>query len=140
MASWSGTPLQLMLGLLFLLCPITTTAIIHQPSRASNMTEFHEALTFRNGDECGSQDTYPIHIAMTLDVNYLLGTIAAAFSLLQHSTCPENLTFHFLQTHFKPQLFSSIKSTFPYLNFTIYHFDSNRVRGKISKSIGQALD
>ncbi|XP_057249681.1 probable galacturonosyltransferase-like 4, partial [Beta vulgaris subsp. vulgaris] len=36
--------------------------------------------------------------------------------------------------------YTSIASTFPYLNFRIYRFDSNRVRGKISKSIRQALD
>lgn len=77
---------------------------------------------------------------MTLDANYLRGTMAAVFSMLQHSTCPENLKFHFLSAHTAPKLFSSIKSTFPYLNFKTYAFDSNRVRGKISRSIRQALD
>lgn len=149
MALWSSTSLQLMLGLLFLLLlhPITTTtgirvntALIHRPSRTPYMPEFREAPAFRNGDECGSQDAHRLHIAMTLDFNYLRGTMAAVFSMLQHSTCPENLSFHFLLAHFEPQLFLSIKSTFPYLNFKIYRFDSNRVRGKISKSIRQALD
>ncbi|KAG4946190.1 hypothetical protein JHK87_042197 [Glycine soja] len=67
--------------------------------------------------------------------------MAAVLSMLQHSTCLENLAFHFLSTHDDaPELFSSIKSTFPYLKMKIYWFDSNRVHGKISKSIRQALD
>ncbi|KAJ0035112.1 hypothetical protein Pint_24971 [Pistacia integerrima] len=93
MALWSSTPLQLMLGLLFLLLlllhPITTTtgihvntAVIHRPSRTSYMPEFREAPAFRNGDECGSQDAHRIHIAMTLDVNYLRGFAGRYRSLL----------------------------------------------------------
>jgi lipopolysaccharide biosynthesis glycosyltransferase len=66
--------------------------------------------------------------------------MAAMLSILQHSTCPENVEFHFLWSRHEPNVFSSIKSTFPYLNFNVYSFDSNRVRGKISKSIRQALD
>ncbi|KAG4949048.1 hypothetical protein JHK82_042242 [Glycine max] len=67
--------------------------------------------------------------------------MAAVLSMLQHSTCLENLAFHFLSTHDDAlELFSSIKSTFPYLKMKIYRFDSNRVHGKISKSIRQALD
>ncbi|XP_057964752.1 probable galacturonosyltransferase-like 4 [Malania oleifera] len=77
---------------------------------------------------------------MTLDANYLRGTMAAVLSILQHSTCPENVVFHFLWARFNPEVFSSINSTFPYLNFRVYRFDSARVRGKISKSIRQALD
>lgn len=66
--------------------------------------------------------------------------MAAVLSILQHSNCPENVEFHFLWARFQPEIFASIKSTFPYLNFKVYRFDSNRVRGKISKSIRQALD
>lgn len=77
---------------------------------------------------------------MTLDINYLRGTMAAVLSMLQHSTCPENLSYHFLSVHSEPELSSAIKSTFPYLNFKIYRFDSRRVQGKISRSIRQALD
>ncbi|KAH9765435.1 hypothetical protein KPL70_001869 [Citrus sinensis] len=80
------------------------------------------------------------HIALTLDANYLRGTIAAIFLILQHSTCPQSLSFHFLLARFEPELISSIKSTFPYLNFKIYGFDSKRVHGKISRSIRQGLD
>jgi lipopolysaccharide biosynthesis glycosyltransferase len=66
--------------------------------------------------------------------------MADVLSILQHSTCPENVEFHFLWSRHEPDVFSSIKSTFPYLNFNVYRFDSNMVRGKISKSIRQALD
>ncbi|KAG2295131.1 hypothetical protein Bca52824_041800 [Brassica carinata] len=112
--------------------------ILHKPS-APTLPVFREAPAFRNGDQCLEADQ--IHIAMTLDTNYLRGTMAAVFSLLQHSTCPENLSFHFLSlAHFENDLFSSIKSTFPYLNFKIYQFDPNLVRSKISKSIREALD
>ncbi|XP_052171086.1 LOW QUALITY PROTEIN: probable galacturonosyltransferase-like 4 [Diospyros lotus] len=101
------------------------------------MSPFREAPAFRNGDAC---DADPIHIAMTLDANYLRGTMAAVLSILQHSTCPENVRFHFLWSRFDAEIYSSIRSTFPYLNFKVYRFDANRVRGKISKSIRQALD
>ncbi|CAI0560112.1 unnamed protein product [Linum tenue] len=77
---------------------------------------------------------------MTLDINYLRGTMAAVLSMLQHSTCPENLSFHFLSAHSEPELSASINQTFPYLTFRIYNFNPNWVRGKISRSIRQALD
>lgn len=66
--------------------------------------------------------------------------MAAVLSILQHSTCPQNIEFHFLYSNFEPDVYSSINSTFPYLNLKVYKFDSNRVRGKISKSVRQALD
>ncbi|CAB4262863.1 unnamed protein product [Prunus armeniaca] len=146
MASWStSTPLPILLGLLsiLLLHPLTTTfgirlGIIHRSS--PDLPIFREAPSFKNGEQCGSENADGIHVAMTLDANYIRGTMAAVFSLLQHSTCPENLYFHFLSAHIAPEFFSSMKSTFPYLNFKTYAFDSNRVRGKISKSIRQALD
>ncbi|KAB2599508.1 galacturonosyltransferase-like 4 [Pyrus ussuriensis x Pyrus communis] len=139
------TPLPILLGLLSILLfhPITTTSgirlgILRRPS--PHLPVFREAPAFRNGEQCGSENTDAIHVAMTLDANYIRGTMAAVFSLLQHSTCPENLYFHFLSARIAPEFFSSIKSTFPYLNFKTYAFDSSRVRWKISKSIRQALD
>ncbi|KAL9435820.1 hypothetical protein AB3S75_021979 [Citrus x aurantiifolia] len=112
---------------------------IRRPSSSSSsrVSFFHEAPAFRNGDSCNTQT---IHITMTLDANYLRGTMAAVLSILQHSTCPQNIEFHFLYSNFEPDVYSSINSTFPYLNLKVYTFDSNRVRGKISKSIRQALD
>ncbi|KAL6214751.1 hypothetical protein ACLB2K_014183 [Fragaria x ananassa] len=105
------------------------------PDVANN---FREAPAFRNGDSCSDEER--IHIAMTLDSNYLRGTMAAVLSILQHSTCPEKVEFHFLSARFEPDVLSNIKATFPYLKFNVYRFDSNKVRGKISKSIRQALD
>ncbi|KAH0992388.1 hypothetical protein GBA52_003871 [Prunus armeniaca] len=132
MASWStSTPLPILLGLLsiLLLHPLTTTfgirlGIIHRSS--PDLPIFREAPSFKNGEQCGSENADGIHVAMTLDANYIRGTMAAVFSLLQHSTCPENLYFHFLSAHIAPEFFSSMKSTFPYLNFKTYAFDSNR--------------
>ncbi|KAJ4727539.1 Hexosyltransferase [Melia azedarach] len=145
MATISSLPIFFgLLSLLFLLfapstAVITTTGIrlgiVLKPS--THVPVFREAPAFRNGDSCGKQK---IHVTMTLDANYLRGTMAAVLSILQHSTCPENVEFHFLWAHFEPDVYESINSTFPYLNFKVYKFDSNRVRGKISKSIRQALD
>ncbi|MCI11362.1 galacturonosyltransferase-like 4-like, partial [Trifolium medium] len=91
---------------------VTTTSIrldvVRKP--APDAPIFREAPAFRNGETCNKES---IHISMTLDSNYLRGTMAAVLSILQHSTCPENVEFHFLWA---------------------------RVRGKISKSIRQALD
>ncbi|MBA0802569.1 hypothetical protein Gohar_012851 [Gossypium harknessii] len=135
------------LSFLLLIATTTTTAfaigihhgsIIRKPS--SGVSNFREAPEFRNGDVCGTNASERIHIAMTLDINYLRGTMAAVLSVLMHSTCPENTEFHFLWGKYEPEVLVSINSTFPYLNFRLYHFDSNRVRGKISRSIRQALD
>ncbi|CAO2832047.1 unnamed protein product [Amaranthus hypochondriacus] len=145
MALWnSSSPLPL-IGLLsfLLLHPMTTTigiriGVIRRPSADAPI--FREAASYVNAQECGSYDIDKIHISMTLDANYLRGTMAAVLSILQHSTCPENFVFHFLSARHEPEIYAHITSTFPYLNFKIYGFDSNRVRGKISKSIRQALD
>lgn len=111
--------------------------VIRKPS-SPDVPLFREAPAFRNGDECSSDDK--VHVAMTLDANYLRGTMAAVLSILKHTSCPENVAFHFLSARYEPEILASIRSTFPYLNFKVYRFDSGRVRGKISKSIRQALD
>lgn len=153
MAFWSSSnSLFSLLGLLSLLLllfqPITYFANaarvggsgILLPS-SDVLPTFREAPAFRNSDSCGSQKgNEQVHIVLTLDVNYIRGTMAAVLSMLQHSTCPENLSFHFLCLYYQPTIFTIIKSTFPYLNFKVYYFDSTRVRGKISKSIRLALD
>lgn len=153
MASWSfSRPPLLLLGLLTSLLLLhchpsaaTTTTNIHhtlirKPSSRPNLPIFREAPAFRNGEGCGPREPATMHVSMTLDANYLRGTVAAVLSILQHSTCPENFEFHFLYARFEPEVFAGINSTFPYLNFRVYRFDSSRVRGKISKSIRQALD
>ena len=129
--------------LVFLHCPTHVAAttgirlgIIRKPS--PNVAIFREAPAFQNMDAC--EHAEKIHIAMTLDSNYLRGTMAAMLSILQHSMCPGIVEFHFLWARFDPEVLSNIQSTFPYLKFNVYRFDSNRVRGKISKSIRQALD
>lgn len=126
--------------------PITSIAIrlnvLSRPSSTEEIPIFREAPAFRNNDQCSSSTEDHIHVAMTLDGNYLRGTMAAVLSILQHSICPQNLSFHFLSSanNVSTNLFTSIESTFPYLKFNIYKFETNRVRGKISKSIRQALD
>ncbi|CAI9107928.1 OLC1v1007411C1 [Oldenlandia corymbosa var. corymbosa] len=112
--------------------------IVRKPLIPDGGPLFREAPAFRNGETCGVD--HQIHIAMTLDANYLRGTMAAVLSILQHSTCPEDMVFHFLWVRHEQEVYSNIKSTFPYLNFKVYRFDSGRVRGLISKSIRQALD
>ncbi|XP_068651674.1 probable galacturonosyltransferase-like 3 [Aristolochia californica] len=141
----NGLKLFLFLFLFLLLQP--------SPFLVSSSTElpsFREAPAFRNGKECGTVDWstldtrvhHPdiIHIAMTLDATYLRGSIAGVLSVLQHASCPDNVFFHFLASHRRPDLRRILVSTFPYLNFRLYHFDINIVKGKISVSIRRALD
>ncbi|KAG9456753.1 hypothetical protein H6P81_001261 [Aristolochia fimbriata] len=114
------------------------------------LPSFREAPAFRNGKECGTVDWsaldarvhHPniIHISMTLDATYLRGSIAGVLSVLRHASCPENVFFHFLASHHRPELRRIVVSTFPYLNFRLYHFDIDIVKGKISVSIRRALD
>ncbi|KAK4737852.1 hypothetical protein R3W88_001549 [Solanum pinnatisectum] len=140
------------LGLLslILLHPTTTTTttsfanairvVAIQKPTYDDIPSFREAPAFRNGNSCSSRDVDKIQIVMPVDANYIRGTMAAVLSILQHSTCPENTSFHFLSIHLEPEIISLINSSFPYLSYKIYHFHPNRVRGKISKSIRQALD
>ncbi|XP_061369797.1 probable galacturonosyltransferase-like 1 [Gastrolobium bilobum] len=81
---------------------------------------------------------------MTLDVAYLRGSMAAILSVLQHSSCPENIIFHFISAASKPSsavlLNRTLAASFPYLKFQIYPFDDVAVAGFISTSIRSALD
>ncbi|KAK9064630.1 hypothetical protein SSX86_016012 [Deinandra increscens subsp. villosa] len=114
------------------------TALLLHTAAALRLPEFNEAPAFRNGNECN--DTV-IHIAMTLDATYLRGSIAGVFSIIQHSTCPENTVFHFLTTHrLSTALRRTITATFPYLTFHLHHFHTHLVKNKISTSIRRALD
>ncbi|GAB4840255.1 Probable galacturonosyltransferase-like 3 [Ancistrocladus abbreviatus] len=109
---------------------------------AGELPRFQEAPAFVNGEGCDSDalNSSTIHIAMTLDKTYLRGSVAAIFSVLRHTMCPENVAFHFLAARRCQDLRRSISSTFPYLTFTVYNFDPNIVRGKISSSVRRALD
>ncbi|KAJ3683657.1 hypothetical protein LUZ60_013884 [Juncus effusus] len=110
---------------------------------------FRRAPPFHNSGECGPKsstntktgtvcDPSFVHIAITLDEEYLRGSIAAVQSILQHSLCPENVFFHFLvsDTGLEPL----VRSVFPQLRFKVYYFDPDRVRRLISTSVRQALE
>ncbi|KAK3194201.1 hypothetical protein Dsin_025511 [Dipteronia sinensis] len=110
---------------------------------------FRKASVFRNADECGSTaytitgetsvcDPSLVHVAITLDFEYLRGSIAAVHSILQHSMCPENIFFHFLVSD--TDMETLVRSTFPQLKFKVYYFDPNIVRSRISTSVRQALE
>ncbi|KAJ7974487.1 Hexosyltransferase [Quillaja saponaria] len=85
-----------------------------------------------------------IHIAMTLDLEYLRGSIAAVHSVVKHTSCPENVFFHFIasdsSTVNKDKLARIVKSTFPSLSFQVYVFNQKLVQNLISSSIRQALE
>ncbi|KAL9664857.1 hypothetical protein QQ045_020266 [Rhodiola kirilowii] len=144
---------SLLLLLLLLYLTLHSAATI---SRRPN--KFREAPKFYNSRNCPSitlnnvvQDTHlqndavcyttngAIHVAMTVDVTYLRGSMAAILSVLQHSSCPQNLIFHFLTSH-APPLRATISSSFPYLKFRVYPFHPSTVSRLISTSIRSALD
>ncbi|KAI4365706.1 hypothetical protein MLD38_021670 [Melastoma candidum] len=107
---------------------------------------FRRAPEFTNAEECGSLgrtrprvcDPGLVHVAITLDVEYLRGSIAAVHSVLQHSRCPESVFFHFLVSD--TSLETLVASTFPNLNFNVYYFDADMVKDLISTSVRQALE
>ncbi|GAB4828909.1 hypothetical protein Ancab_018570 [Ancistrocladus abbreviatus] len=130
----------------FYLITLTFTAV-HFPATVTTtvaweLPRFREAPAFVNGEGCdpNALNTSTIHIAMTLDKTYLRGSVAAVFSVLRHTMCPENIAFHFLAAQRRDDLRRTVSSTFPYLTFTVYHFDPNLVKGKISASVRRALD
>ncbi|CAA7036136.1 unnamed protein product [Microthlaspi erraticum] len=123
----------------------------------SKLGPFMEAPEYRNGKECASSsvnrenfvssssnDPSLVHIAMTLDSEYLRGSIAAVHSVLRHASCPENVFFHFIAAEFdsaSPRVLSQlVRSTFPSLNFKVYIFREDTVINLISSSIRQALE
>jgi lipopolysaccharide biosynthesis glycosyltransferase len=66
--------------------------------------------------------------------------MAAILSILQHSSCPQNIFFHFVCSSNESNLRAAIITSFPYLKFNLYTFDDNTVTGLISTSIRSALD
>ncbi|KAJ3674379.1 hypothetical protein LUZ60_004995 [Juncus effusus] len=107
-------------------------------SLSTSSLQFREAPQFYNSPSCSSVST--VHVAMTLDSAYLRGSIAAIHSVLQHSSCPESVQFHFIVSSSVENLNSTIRATFPSLSFEIYKFDESRVSGLISVSVRKALD
>ncbi|KAK6798716.1 hypothetical protein RDI58_006419 [Solanum bulbocastanum] len=108
-----------------------------------------ESPEYRNSQECPILDSNLLicdpslmHVAMTLDVKYFRGSVAAVHSVLKHSSCPENVYFHFVASKNKDfqDLRKMVKSIFPSLSFKVYSFNEFRVKKLISSSIRQALD
>lgn len=119
-----------------------TVVYVYLPATfvSGDLPAFREAVEFRNGRECLPTEPV-IHVAMTLDETYLRGSVAGVYSVLRHSSCPQNIVFHFISTHRRAEdLRRIITTTFPYLRFNLYRFDTNLVKDKISYSIRRALD
>ncbi|XP_059655974.1 probable galacturonosyltransferase-like 9 [Cornus florida] len=117
------------------------------------LSRFAEAPEYRNGVGCpvssntesvSSCDPSLVHVAMTLDSEYLRGSVAAVHSVLRHASCPENVFFHFIAAEFdavSPRILTRlVRSTFPSLNFKVYIFREDTVINLISSSIRQALE
>ncbi|XP_022962892.1 probable galacturonosyltransferase-like 1 [Cucurbita moschata] len=120
-------------------------------SAAVAALKFKEAPEFYNSPTCTSIDPHSdddlcsdqaVHVAMTLDAAYLRGSMAAILSVLQHSSCPQNIFFHFVSSASTDTaaLRLTIATSFPYLKFHVYPFDVSTVAGLISTSIRSALD
>lgn len=123
------------------LLPLLLFILTQNVSTNSNL-HFKEAPQFYNSPSCPSIND-PVHVAMTLDIAYLRGSMAAILSVLQHSSCPENVVFHFVASSSAEatHLNLTIANSFPYLHFTIYPIqDIAAVAGLISTSIRSALD
>ncbi|KAK1318859.1 putative galacturonosyltransferase-like 7 [Acorus calamus] len=125
----------------------TSPFLTHSPSHnrlSSEALSFRRSPFFNNADDCVTPssslsvcDPSLVHITITLDADYLRGSIAAVHSVLQHSRCPESVFFHFLVSD--AGLEPLVRSTFPHLRFKFHFFDPNVVRGFISSSVRQAL-
>nr|GEZ95645.1 probable galacturonosyltransferase-like 1 [Tanacetum cinerariifolium] len=137
--------LSLILTTLVLLISITTTITT---TITTDPYYFKEAPKYYNSPNCPSTyndhncSTNAVHVAMTLDAAYIRGSMAAILSVLQHSSCPENIRFHFVasSTAHTDNIQLIISSSFPYLKFNVYTFDDSAVLGLISTSIRSALD
>ncbi|XP_073049763.1 probable galacturonosyltransferase-like 7 [Primulina eburnea] len=115
-------------------------------TKPSDNFSFRKVEAFRNAHECHSSplgkpsvcDPSLVHVAITLDIEYLRGSLAAVHSILQHSKCPESVFFHFLVSETGVE--TIVRSTFPQLKCKVYYFDPERVRSLISSSVRQALE
>ncbi|KAL6553110.1 putative galacturonosyltransferase-like 1 [Orobanche gracilis] len=134
--------------------PIFLVILITITAKNAAAIDFIEAPKFYNSANCPSitppsssasgvcYSTHAVHVAMTLDVAYLRGSMAAILSVLQHSSCPENIVFHFVAASAAGtiELRRTISRSFPYLQSEIYPFDAAAAAGLISTSIRAALD
>ncbi|KAL3840333.1 hypothetical protein ACJIZ3_024924 [Penstemon smallii] len=139
---------------------ILTSSLAKQNAKATSIPQhFREAPKFYNAHDCPSiiskndnnnnnnNNNYicsrdVVHVAMTLDAAYIRGSMAAILSILQHTSCPQNVFFHFVASASADvsHLRATIATSFPYLNFEIYNFHDSSVAGLISTSIRSALD
>lgn len=130
--------------------PLKNDVMIHE-GLGNEDVRYIEAPEYRNGDQCGVLDTtanrygpFVVHVAMTLDFNYLRGSVAAVHSILKHTSCPENVYFHFIASESKKlkpdELRKIVGAIFPSLDFKVYSFDDRVVKGLISYSIREALE
>ncbi|KAJ6337901.1 hypothetical protein OIU76_007557 [Salix suchowensis] len=95
---------------LFLFLSFPTNA---SPATTAIAQQFKEAPQFYNSPGCPSIDQdeidpesdgdstvfcseHAVHVAMTLDAAYIRGSMAAILSVLQHTSCPQNIAFHFV--------------------------------------------
>lgn len=116
---------------------------------------YTEAPDYRNGVGCPAMEELTetmsycdpsfVHITMTLDSEYLRGSMAAVHSVLRHASCPEHVFFHVIAAEFDPEvnprvLTHLVRSIFPSLNFKVYVFREDIVINLISSSIRQALE
>ncbi|XP_057425401.1 probable galacturonosyltransferase-like 1 [Lotus japonicus] len=141
--------LSFFLILYLFLLPCSSSSTNNAPNTITH--QFKEAPQFYNSPNCPSINNNnnmdralcyedSVHVAMTLDTTYIRGSMAAILSVLQHSSCPQNIFFHFVYSSNKPLLHSTIANSFPYLKFQVYSFDDSIVSGLISTSIRSALD
>ncbi|KAK1291668.1 putative galacturonosyltransferase-like 1 [Acorus calamus] len=144
-------PPLLLLSLLLL-----SSAAAAAAAADENAARFREAPKFYNSATCPPIDVDSsdgggacsphvlVHVAMTLDHSYLRGSMAAILSVLQHTSCPESLFFHFVTSASAAggggAAGEALRRSFPYLRFQIYPFDESSVRRLISTSIRPALD
>ncbi|XP_062157930.1 probable galacturonosyltransferase-like 1 [Alnus glutinosa] len=111
------------------------------PSTTNDLEEDENDEDNTNNDVVCSESA--VHVAMTLDTQYLRGSMAAILSVLQHTSCPENVFFHFVASASSANaslLRATLSNSFPYLKFQVYRFDDSHVSGLISTSIRSALD
>ncbi|XP_058778728.1 probable galacturonosyltransferase-like 10 [Vicia villosa] len=118
---------------------------------------FKEAPEYRNQHKCKVVDrkidspidqfvcdSSLVHVSMTIDWDYLRGSMAAIHSVLKHTSCPKNLFFHFIASDSrlvkKDEFDRIVHSSFPSLRFKVYVFNESLVENLISPSIRQALE
>ncbi|PWA97062.1 glucosyl transferase family 8 [Artemisia annua] len=78
--------------------PYTCQSIRTLPD--STLFPYTESPQYQNHKSCTPSST--VHVAMTLDSEYLRGSIAAVHSVLRHTSCPQNIFFHFIAAEFDP--------------------------------------